>query len=398
MKQIEPSKTNKKSAIVSLGTRISLSSDNVRSVDLKFMREYLLNVLGREQVDYISKRTKKEAGLDYFKDTTETDFNDYDEIYIYNASFNPFGGLFKDEALDTFEKLYTFNGDVIYFIIDPKLAPMDFAGFLRARNKKGDYIFGTDVKVRDFKRHIDPEIVEGWTEKVWKRMKIAFDGQDYEKYCKMWNSSSPKIKGTYKWLNEDAEWFNMWIAEYYAINERLELKLKDYEKVADPYDLVYFGNNRQNERNKVIKELYDIPEFKKYCIGFDPQLANTDSEKYVDHDELFKLIGEKCLATVVVGDNTHNGNIRTARFFETMLLDVAAFIYIKYDPTKSYVKDEFLKEFIYVSSKSDLKDKINKIKADKELYKKIVELERKEILDQFGHYKMNLQKETYNKC
>ena len=387
MKQIEPSKTNKKSAIVSLGTRISLSSDNVRSVDLKFMREYLLNVLGREQVDYISKRTKKEAGLDYFKDTTETDFNDYDEIYIYNASFNPFGGLFKDEALDTFEKLYTFNGDVIYFIIDPKLAPMDFAGFLRARNKKGDYIFGTDVKVRDFKRHIDPEIVEGWTEKVWKRMKIAFDGQDYEKYCKMWNSSSPKIKGTYKWLNEDTEWFNMWIAEYYAINERLELKLKDYEKVADPYDLVYFGNNRQNERNKVIKELYDIPEFKKYCIGFDPQLANTDSEKYVDHDELFKLIGEKCLATVVVGDNTHNGNIRTARFFETMLLDVAAFIYIKYDPTKSYVKNEFLKEFIYVSSKSELKEKIEKIKNDKELYKKIVELERKEILDQFSQYK-----------
>ena len=387
MKQIEPSKTNKKSAIVSLGTRISLSSDNVRSVDLKFMREYLLNVLGREQVDYISKRTKKEAGLDYFKDTTETDFNDYDEIYIYNASFNPFGGLFKDEALDTFEKLYTFNGDVIYFIIDPKLAPMDFAGFLRARNKKGDYIFGTDVKVRDFKRHIDPEIVEGWTEKVWKRMKIAFDGQDYEKYCKMWNSSSPKINGTYKWLNEDTEWFNMWIAEYYAINERLELKLKDYEKVADPYDLVYFGNNRQNERNKVIKELYDIPEFKKYCIGFDPQLANTDSEKYVDHDELFKLIGEKCLATVVVGDNTHNGNIRTARFFETMLLDVAAFIYIKYDPTKSYVKNEFLKEFIYVSSKSELKEKIEKIKNDKELYKKIVELERKEILDQFSQYK-----------
>lgn len=387
MKQIEPSKTNKKSAIVSLGTRISLSSDNVRSVDLKFMREYLLNVLGREQVDYISKRTKKEAELDYFKDTTETDFNDYDEIYIYNASFNPFGGLFKDEALDTFEKLYTFNGDVIYFIIDPKLAPMDFAGFLRARNKKGDYIFGTDVKVRDFKRHIDPEIVEGWTDKVWKRMKIAFDGQDYEKYCKMWNSSSPKIKGTYKWLNEDAEWFNMWIAEYYAINERLELKLKDYEKVADPYDLVYFGNNRQNERNKVIKELYDIPEFKKYCIGFDPQLANTDSEKYVDHDELFKLIGEKCLATVVVGDNTHNGNIRTARFFETMLLDVAAFIYIKYDPTKSYVKNEFLKEFIYVSSKSELKEKIEKIKNDKELYKKIVELERKEILEQFSQYK-----------
>ena len=386
MKQIEPSKTNKKAAIVSLGTRISLSSDNVRSVDLVFMRKYLMNVLGREQVDYISKRTRKEVGLDYFKDTTETDFNDYDEIYIYNASFNPFGGLFKDEALDTFEQLYNFKGDIIYFIIDPKLAPMDFAGFLRARNKNNDYIFGTDCKALDFKRHIDPEIVNGWTEKVWKRMKIAFDGSDYEKYCKMWNSSSSKIKGTYKWLNEDAEWFSMWIAEYYAVNERLELKLKNYDKNPNAYDLVYFGNYRQNERNKVIKELYDSPEFKKYCIGFDPELANTDTEKYVNHDELFKLIGENCLATIVVGDNLHNSNIRTARFFETMLLDVVALIYTKYDSNKNYVKNEFLRDFIYVSSKYEVKDRINKLKADPELYNKIIDLERKEILDGFGNY------------
>lgn len=386
MKQIEPSKTNKKAGIVSLGTRISLDSTNVRSVDLVYMREYLLNVIGREQVDFISRRSRKEAGIDYFKDTREVDFNDYDEIYIYNASFNPFGGLFKDEALDTFEQLYSFNGDVIYFLVDPKMPAMDFSGFLRARDKNKTYTFGSDSKERDYKRYIEPEIVDGWTDKVWKRMKIAYGGIDYSKYCKIWND---KLKGkvSYKTLNEDAEWFNFWIFEYYAVNEELDLKLKNYEKIDNPYELVYFGNNRQNERNKIIKAFFDIPEFKKYFIGFDPELENTDTEKYVKHEELFKLMGEKCLATLVVGDDLHNGNERTPRYFEAMLLDVVAFIRIDYDPEKKYIKNEFLRDFVYVSTKEELKERIEQIKNDPSLYRKIVDLERKEILDEFSIYK-----------
>ena len=388
MKKIEPSKDAKKAAIVCLGTRISLSSNNVRSVDLKYLRDYLLNILGREQVDYISLKTKKEKDIEYFKDTKETDFNDYDEIYIYNASFNPFGGLFKDEALDTFEKLYDFNGDIIWFMIDPKMPPMDFSLFLKARDKNNKYIFGTDKAELNFKRHIKPEIVDNWRDKVWKRMKVAINGDDYNKYVNLWNGSlREKAKGTFKELNEDAEWFSLFLAEYYAVNEELDLKLKNYKKIENPYELVYFGNNRQNERNKVIKKFYDINDFNKYFIGFDPNIENTDTEKYIKHKDLFKELGEKCLATLVVGDNLHNGNIRTARFFETMLIDIVAFICNDFDPNKIHIKDEFLKDFIYVSSKDELKEKIEKIKNDPELYRKIVELERKEILDQFGYMK-----------
>ena len=389
MKQIEPSKTNKKAGIVCLGTRISLSSSNVRSVDLCYMREYILNVLKREQVDFISKKSKKEKDIDYYKDTKETDFNDYDEIYIYNASFNPFGGLFKDEALDTFEKLYSFNGDVIYFLVDPKMPAMDFSTFLKARDKNNEYIFKCDDKNKGYKRYIAPEIVDNWREKVWKRMKVAYGGIDYEKYLKMWNDGNKKSKSTYRMLNEDVEWFNFWIFEYYAVNEELDLKLKNYKKIDEPYDLVYFGNDRQNERNKIIKQFYDIPEFKKFFIGFDPKLENTDIEKYVKHQELFQLMGEKCLSTLVVGDTLHQGNERTPRFFEAMMLDIVAFIWDKYDPDKNYVKSEYLRDFIYVSTKDELKTKINKIKANPELYKKIVDLERQEVLNQFGNMKKN---------
>jgi hypothetical protein len=53
MNHIELKKEPKKSAIVCYGTRISLNSINVRSVDLTFMRSYLMDVLGRSEVDYV---------------------------------------------------------------------------------------------------------------------------------------------------------------------------------------------------------------------------------------------------------------------------------------------------------------------------------------------------------
>ena len=334
--------------------------------------------MGREQVDYVSKKLRKEADLEYFKDAEFTDFNDYDEIYIYNASLNPFGGLFKHEALVTFEKLYSFNGDIYYFQIDPKMPNIDFAKFLQGRNKDGSYIFGCDLKALDFKYKINPEILNNWTEKVY---------EDHERYCNMWNGYLKKKETNPKTLNENVEWFSMLIAEYYAVNEDLDNKLTNYNKIDNPYELVYFGNNRQNERNKIIKSLYDIPEYKKFFIGFDPNMSNTDFMGYVKHDELFKTMGEKCLATVVIGDNLHNGNIKSARFFESMLLDVVAFIYTAYDPNKTYIQSEWLKDFIYISSKEELKTKIDKIKNNPELYKKIVEAERQEIINQFNYMK-----------
>jgi hypothetical protein len=382
MNHIELKKEPKKSAIVCYGTRISLNSINVRSVDLTFMRSYLMDVLGRSEVDYVSQKTKKEEGLDYFKDITDVDLNYYDEVFIYNCTLNPFGGVFKWHSLQLFVDLYNYNGKIYYALFDPKMPAVDFAKYLKNRDKNGTYTFKADNEAGEFK--IDPEILDNWTEKVWSRMNTAYAGLDYDKFVELWNK---KHKGKITELNTEIEWTNFWLFEYYSVNEEFDLKMKDYEKVAEPYDLVYFGNNRQNERNKVIKKLYDIPEFKKYCIGFDPELQNCEFEKYLKHEKLFEKLGKNCLATVVVGDDLHNGNFRTARFFETMLLDIAAFIYIDFDPTKQYMNDPFLKEFIYVSSKEELKEKILMLKNDHTLYRKVVELERKEIITQFGNYK-----------
>ena len=77
----------------------------------------------------------------------------------------------------------------------------------------------------------------------------------------------------------------------------------------------------------------------------------------------------------------------TARFFESMQLDVVAFIYNKYDEEKKYIKNKELADFIYINDANDLQEKLQKIKSDKNLYNRIVELERNEIQNQFGHFK-----------
>lgn len=102
---------------------------------------------------------------------------------------------------------------------------------------------------------------------------------------------------------------------------------------------------------------------------------------------MFEILPKTAYATVVLGDDLHNDNIKTARFFESMLLDICAFIWHSYDPNKRFVNNQELKDFIYISSGDELIEKINKIKNDEAFYKHIVELERQEILNQFLSFK-----------
>jgi hypothetical protein len=155
--------------------------------------------------------------------------------------------------------------------------------------------------------------------------------------------------------------------------------LKDYDKSNCQYDLVYYGNNRGTERDKIIKSIFSDNDFKVVTWGYDVDWENTTVNKYCSHEELFKNMCTNAYATVIMGDVTHNNNIRTARFFESMLLDVVGFIWCDYDKDKKFVENEELKDFIYFSNNEELKEKLAKIKSDTKFYKHIIELQRKEI-------------------
>lgn len=387
-REIKLVKENKRAAIVCMGTRISLNSKNVRSVDLVYLRNMLQEVYGRN-VDYLTLKSKKEADLDYFKDVKDEDINTYDEIFIYNASLNPFGGIFKTESIVTFQKLFDFKGDIWYFLCDPKMPCTDMGAYIKSRIVDGK--IKTDNKAGYIE--VSPEFCDEWSKKVYPRIKIANAGCNYNMYYKTYTDkltkNGTKTPNPKSVLNPNYEWAFLPLFEYYAVKEDLNAKLKDFSFADRKYDLIYFGNNRQTERNKIIEKFYDRSDYdNNFVLGFDPEWKNVNYEvgPYVKHDEMFEFIPKSAKATLVLGDNLHNNNTRTPRFFEAMLLDVVAFIYINYDKDKRFLTNDYLKDFCYVSTPEELVEKYNMIKNNEELFRKIVKLQREDIISQFKNY------------
>lgn len=371
--------TNLNIGIISYIKRISLESKNVFSVDLYYLREYLLNVLHAKNVDFISKKTRKEVDLSYYKNLIDTNLNEYDELYIYSGNFNIMGGRFPCETLPLIYKLNKYTGKLYYVLADPKFANVDPGINIKHRIKNG--------KLKTEKGYVDVDIKEldYFSNYIFPKVNIAFTGVDYELYYNNYILNG-KNNNQLKYINNNISWFYLDLFGYYSVNEKLPEKLRNFDYETKIYDCVYFGNNRATSRNKIIKDFYNTDKIKTLIIGYNIDFINNDCMEYIKHDDLFNEISKYCYSTLVVGDDLHNNNIITTRFYESMLLDVVAFIYIKYDEEKKYVDNEFLKDFIYVSTPEEMYEKINLIKNDKLLYNKIVELERKEILSKYEKY------------
>jgi hypothetical protein len=70
-----------------------------------------------------------------------------------------------------------------------------------------------------------------------------------------------------------------------------------------------------------------------------------------------------------------------------MMLDLVGFIWTDYDKDRKFIKNEELKEFIYISNNAELKEKLARIKSDEKFYRHIIDLQRKEIDRIAGEYK-----------
>lgn len=385
MKKIEFSKTNKKAAIVGYNTRLTLSSRHVRSVGIAYMREYILNVIGREECDILSIPHDEDLGRSYYKDIRDfesgkLDINYYDEIFIYNSQLNIYGGVFPVPSIPTVLSLINFKGELWYMLTDPGLPPVNVALLI---NQKFKYCTEPDhVKMIDgTEKVVTQQNLKDFTKNVYEKTKVAFCGIDYKKYYDDYDPS--KRVDTRKIMDNDWAYFGQ--HEYYATRELLDLKLQTPEKTSDAYDFIYCGNHR-GSRDDVLKEIVSHEDLKCAIVGYGDYITGKNVEvfQYMPHVDMFNFINRKAYATIVMGDVLHNNNIITPRFYESMLLNVVAFVWHKYDVDKKFIKNEELKNFVYVNSIDEFHDKVLQIKKDKNLYKHLVELERKEVLDSVG--------------
>jgi hypothetical protein len=388
--KIELKKEKKKAAIINL-TRIIKPIDggtHFGRLECVYLKEYLQKFFDRE-VDFVSRKTKKEWQLDIdsYKDVSEVNLNDYDEVWIHNSPFNLYGGVLNTHSLQLFYQLCDFSGDIFYAMYDPKLPCMNFAQYLKYRQMHNNGKIRVGYSTNYTLTEIDLSKIDKFTNDIWPRITIAFNGMDYEKYVSLYNKKHEKLfidNPEHIAKLYDRNWCEVHYGEYLAITDRQDLKLQNYDYSNKKYDLVYYGNNRYTNRNKIIKNIYDKDYINALFIGYDPKFTHAETTvfKYLHQDELLPLICTS-YATIVCGDDLHNEIFLTARFFEAMLLDTVGLIYNSYDPEHKLISDKKLADFIYVETAEDVRDRLNQIKNNETFYREIVEAERKEILNNF---------------
>ena len=387
---IDFKKENKKAGIVTFGPRLTLSSNNVRSIDAEFLRRFLIDVYQRKSVDLISGKTKKEENCDYYKDILDTDFNSYDEIFIYNSSFNPFGGIFKDFQLELLKKLNSCNKNIniYYFQTDSKMPILDYAKFLKARSKNNIYEYKCTLHKENILStyKFTQEELDYFSVNIYPRIHPFMACENYDLYYKEYTLKIKNSKTYWKQLNPNYEW--ICINDFYSYAASLWFDgIKHNYNKQSIYDFVYYGNNRNNERNTIIKKFLSHKDLKTLSLGYNYNIKNCDYHKPMLYFDLFKYINENCYSCLVIGDKLHYNNFMSLRFFESLANDIIAFMYLPYDENKIFIDDKELKQFIYVSNVNELVEKIKILKKDKRIYQYIMELESNEIKNKIIKFK-----------
>lgn len=374
-----------KSAIVMLNGRLNLTTTDMIAVELEHIKKLLEKNYSRT-VDYVSHKTKKDKDNPSYKDIEDTSLSDYDEVYIYNSSLNLFGGVFSMACLQTFKQLLSFKGTIYYILSDPRFPCQNFGELVRYKLQKGNGKLKVGGKIGETDILTEADC-DKFTNEIFPNIITAFNGFDYEMFYDLYAAAHKKLNAQTA-LPTGKRWCQFTFFEYFGYKLLQDPEVsKDYPWQDKNYDLVYYGINRRNERNKIIADLYSPASLRKLFIGFDGvELPNTKQIDRVERCDLFKTIASKSIATIVIGDTFHNNNCITFRFYEAMLLDVVALVHDSFDKDRKLIKSKTLQEFIFVKTKEDVEDRLKRLRESEELYRHIVELERNEVKRLFEDY------------
>lgn len=274
-----------------------------------------------------------------YKDLRKIDLNDYDMILMVNSKMNFIGGVVHPQLPYFFEKLKDYKGDLGYLFNDPNFIIENFPERIRKR----------------FPEQISQEAVDSFEERL-PRVKIFSGSTDYE-----------QIEPGHSRIVEYWPFVEFSIANYF------DGYLRTYGTDGKMFDFVYFGNRKRKTR--VLDFFDEDTKLSKMFIGFDSGTDEIKSYDAVPVEELPFLI-EKAWFTIVMGDKNHNNNFTALRFFQSLNFNSFAFILNEFDVDRKLVKDEELKELMYIDTFDDIVKRSDFVKKN---FERLIEKQRAEI-------------------
>jgi len=315
---------------------------------------------------YMEKFLTEECGIqtDIIRGNKEHDtFASYDLLIVQPCSYVMFGGAWDGWALDfIYDYVQTFSGTTMCIYNDPNIVWANPLKVLSDRNRvrRG----GPDVVADEF----DPTFIDMFET---KKLVGLFIGRN-------WNAFKEHAKPAKHviWPNEIV---TIKLSEYIFDNEFADCIVRAADPTTKPYDVVYYGSNRKNKRNKLLNSIFKKNEsLNLRWIGYDPGYPNTTWSKKVAHGKLGPCI-EECLTSIVAGDPAHNDNIVIYRFYEALQFNVVNLITRVFDPEMYLYQDDLLRKLCYVDSLKDIEVVIDVLRNNDGIYEEVLQRQEHEI-------------------
>lgn len=161
-----------KAAITTLNSNLSTTTIGIKAEDTIYLRFYMMHILKYEKVDFLKYIPSEEGD-----ENVQKDWNEYDEIIIYNSAIhNIFGGRLTKYQHIVILKLLEFKGKIKYFIADPKLNYIDYGLILKKKVENGSLKTDLNNKI------LTIEECERFINEVSPRISYIFSGSDYNLY------------------------------------------------------------------------------------------------------------------------------------------------------------------------------------------------------------------------
>lgn len=293
-----------------------------RGLELIYLKELIEDK--NKSVMIFGKKCRTNSDLDFFQDVIKISDYDIDSVIIQLAPANFFGGQYSEYSVDAIAELALLfeRGDVKFNILptDPRIKPLNPARIFSER-------FG-----------ICDNFIDTW-DRILNESTYLFPGKDINKFFGVNLNVN-----TYK-----LDWF--------AYIFKKGVKFSEFNDKKD-YDVIYYGDKRGSYRNNKIKKFMPYST-NNLLLGYkEPKINYATFMKKVKHSELFNIL-DKCKVSLVIGDKEHEDNVATFRFYEALASSAIAAIDIDFDPNKELIKNEKLRNLLYVKNMNDVKNLVN---------------------------------------
>lgn len=364
---------NGKTLITTFNDGISPTSKRAWFQDVKIIRKIFKDKYKREEV-HLLYNSKKKNGEDWYVHFNEiNDINDYHDIIIFCTSNNLFGGAFAAYQLDFLKMFTNYNGKLYYYFNDVNCPPFDVGEFVRGRMNAPKGLIQDGSKYEDFTEDDCNKLSE-----LHKKFLVMSSWNNYDVIIER-DQKKKRKNNTFV----DLDWFFFDLNQTNVASENYKDVNVDYVPLNErEYDFIFYSvNTKFLERLERIKK-YIADTDKCLFIGLKNQ-TDTPTIHFEPTMHIHDIMSNemrKCRYTLVFSSELADGNIITWRYYECMYANILCFILDEFDPEHKYIKNEELRNYIYISSPEEYREKIKYCNEHEDFYKHLIELQYQEIL------------------